>query len=894
MNISKPHGIFDQQTLRLLRIISTPFLIVETGGTIVWVNTSMTQLLDMESNELIGKPLQSFSVNDEKSVSKLLKLFSSSGNWLVGSLKLRKPDGSIIDFPCDGSVFSPFASTQATLINIRFNQQLQFGSLNRKIEELNNEIRRRMRVEAALRESEVKIRTLVDCSPLAIQVFAPDGSILRVNKAWERIWQTSLPFLRGYNVLKDQQLEVLGILALLKRVFQGESIEFPLYEYDKSLINPTTNDKSKLWLHTFAYPVITGDGRIQEIVLIQEDVSEKVMLERELEQHRHHLETLIEARTAELRRQQTFTDAVLNNISDGVVACDEHGLLSLFNRATIKMHGIDQQTLPPEQWANYYRLLQPDGVTRMTTEQVPLYRAFQGKVVKGQELIIERMDGSKVIVLCSGQTMVDKEGRKIGAVVSMHDITLEKLAQEQMIQAKETAEAANRAKSVFLANVSHELRTPLNAILGFAQLMEHNNRIPEDQRRNIAIIDRAGNHLLSLINDVLEICRIEAGRAHLVNEIFDLSITLKTVQEVIRPQAETKNLVFSIECSKDLPHFVRGDEHHLRQVLLQLLRNAVKYTEHGAITLTLKLQSDQTIFFKVTDTGCGIPAEQKERIFEPFYQIEGNATKGEGAGLGLSLSQKFVSLMGGELDVESTVGQGSTFCFSLSLPRAKKLPRVSTATIIGLATEQLPPRILIADDNLDNQLLIKQLLESIGCVVAIANNGLEAIERFQSFQPELLLMDIRMPIMDGYAATRAIRSMPNGEKLPILALTGSTIEEDQDQIFQAGCNDIIGKPVDANHLYNLIGRLLNLKFEYAPETPQDASEKQIETSSTLSALAQEQRQALANAAEMLDLDEVQKLAVEMSSNYPKEAELISGLLENFRFDELIKLCKCDE
>jgi len=895
VNISNPRKMFDQQTLRLLRIVSTPFLIVETNGTIVWVNTSMAELLGLESTEIIGKPLGTFSTNDEKSLSKLLTLFSSSGNWLVGSLKLRKPDESIIDFPCEGSVFSLASGSQSRLINIRFNQQLEFRSLTQTIDELNGEIRHRMLVEKALRESEIKFRTLVDCSPLAIQVFAPDGSVLRVNKAWERLWQSSLPQLNEYNALEDPQLKELGISALLKRVFQGDSLEFPLYEYDRSRGQDQCDADDKRWLRVFGYPVITTDGRIQEVVLIQEDVTEKVTLERELVRHRQHLEMLIETRTAELRQQQAFTDAVLNNISDGIVACDEQGLLSLFNQATIEMHGINQELLPPEQWSNHYRLLLPDGVTPMTTEQVPLFRAFHEQIVKDQELIIERIDGSKVTVLCSGQSMTDKDGHKIGAVVSMHDITAKKQAQAQIIQAKEAAEAANRAKSVFLANVSHELRTPLNAILGFAQLLDCDERTPQDQRKYISTIIDAGDHLLSLINDVLEISRIEAGSLHRINEAFDLLATVQTVRDTIQHQAETKGLNFSVETQNDLPNFVMGDEHHLRQVLLQLLGNAVKYTDRGKVSLIVQLQPEQTIFFSVTDTGRGIPEEQQERIFEPFYQIDGSATKGEGAGLGLSLSKKFVSLMGGKLDLESKVGHGSNFSFTLALPEVDEAPNISQTKILRLATEQCPPRILVTEDNLNNQLIVKQLLERIGCIVAIAGNGVEAIERFQSWQPELILMDMRMPVMDGYKATREVRAMPNGKTIPILALTCSTIEEDQNQILEAGCNAILRKPIDAAKLYLLLGRLLNLKFEYATDTPDAPPSKQRTASSTtLSGLPSELRQALSDAAAILDLAEVQSLASQLSTTYPNEAELITCLLENFRFDELVKLCQINK
>ncbi|MGR8936134.1 MAG: sensor domain-containing protein [Gammaproteobacteria bacterium] len=273
----------DRQTIHLLELVSTPFVIVEPNGTIVWANSSMAHLLGFNNKELSGKTLASLSAKGEQAALKLLRLFSGSGNWLVGSLTLHTRDGGEIDFPCEGAVFRPYGSKRPALISIRFNQRLQFQSLTRKIDELNGEIRRRKLVETALRASELKYRVLAERSPLAIQVFAPDGTPLRVNAAWEELWQTPFSALQHYNLFEDRQLEALHILPLIKKAFAGESVELPEHEYDKAKTPNISHHHGKLWLRVFAYPVLDDNGKLLEVVVIQQDVTKHKQAEIKLQ-----------------------------------------------------------------------------------------------------------------------------------------------------------------------------------------------------------------------------------------------------------------------------------------------------------------------------------------------------------------------------------------------------------------------------------------------------------------------------------------------------------------------------------------------------------------------------------------------------------------------------------
>ncbi|PIV30403.1 MAG: hypothetical protein COS35_06885, partial [Zetaproteobacteria bacterium CG02_land_8_20_14_3_00_50_9] len=433
--------------------------------------------------------------------------------------------------------------------------------------------------------------------------------------------------------------------------------------------------------------------------------------EKELQQHRDHLSELVEERTSELLRQQIFTEAVLNNISEGIVACDKQGNLSYFNRATRLMHGIEQEELPAERWAEHYRLLQEDSITPMPTDQIPLYRVFNEEQVRDQPMIIRHSDGSEHFMLCAGKAMYGESGEKLGAVVSMHDITAQKQSEIELIKARDNAEAANRAKSVFLANMNHELRTPLNAVLGFSQLMKRSPEVTVEQMQNLNIITRSGEHLLNLINNILDISKIESGRVELETSHLDLFHLLQDVALMMDMQAHEKELVFTLQQAPDLPRYITADTGKLRQVLLNLISNAIKYTTSGSVTLRVAKKEGaepMRLRFEVEDTGSGIPPEDRERIFSPFVQLGGRSPTEAGSGLGLAICKQYITLMGGEIDVAEAPGNGSLFYFEVPVTAAteKAEPVASQpGRVIGVADGQPRYRLLIAEDQPENRLL---------------------------------------------------------------------------------------------------------------------------------------------------------------------------------------------
>ena len=465
----------------------------------------------------------------------------------------------------------------------------------------------------------------------------------------------------------------------------------------------------------------------------------------------------------------------------------------------------------------------------------------------------------------------------------------------ELSAAKQKAEVANQAKSSFIANMSHVLRTPLNAIIGFAQLIARDRNLPEETQKQIGIINNSGEHLLSLINNVLDLSKMEAEQLELELSDFDFYELLNNLEQMFSLKAASKNLQLNFVLAPATPRYIRADCTKLRQVLINLLNNALKFTDEGGIVLRVipndsQVEARIVFSFEVEDTGVGIPPTELEDLFQPFVQTESGRQKSEGTGLGLAISRKFVRLMGGDIRVRSSVGQGSTFCFEIEarVLTASEMPApMEHQLILDLTEWESPPRILIVDDKELNRELLVKLLQPMGFALANASDGAEAIALWQSWQPDLILMDIRMPEVSGAEAIEVIKS--NCPKTKIIALTASVLAT-QTEIMALGCDDFMHKPFKTDELLLMMAKHLGLCYTYAEENTGES----IVTPSTLDndafeKISDELLQELQQSIMEVDLDKIEQAIAKIARENKSIAQAIEQSVSNFEYERILGL-----
>ena len=421
------------------------------------------------------------------------------------------------------------------------------------------------------------------------------------------------------------------------------------------------------------------------------------------------------------------------------------------------------------------------------------------------------------------------------------EIVERKRVDKELRKAKDAAEVANKLKSAFLANMSHELRTPLNAILGFSQLLGRSANLDPDEQKNMATVHSCGKHLLDLINDVLDMSKLEAGRTVFNEKDFDLYSLADDVEAMFCLKAEEKELRVVFECDSDVPRYLRTDEGKLRQTLMNLIGNAIKFTENGGVTVRIKKNPEVvkisevcTLVFEVEDTGPGIAPDEINSLFEAFTQTETGLLSGEGTGLGLPISQKFVQIMGGDITVVSEIGKGAVFSFWIQAETARDTvpeDEPPERRVIALEAGQPRYRILIVDDIESNRLLLLNMLAFPGLKLREAENGEEAVAIKEKWQPHLILMDMRMPVTDGYTATKKIRNVESRtvgfhsiSHCTIIAMTANVLGNERDAALAAGCDDLIWKPFTDSQIFNMMHRHIGMRFVYVEETDSHVTE----------------------------------------------------------------------
>lgn len=492
----------------------------------------------------------------------------------------------------------------------------------------------------------------------------------------------------------------------------------------------------------------------------------------------------------------------------------------------------------------------------------------------------------------------------------LHEVAVRK-------QAEEAASEANQAKSLFLANMSHEIRTPLNAVLGFTQLLLRDPRILPDHRRSLETVRRSGEHLLSLLNDILEMSKIEAGRTELQNDDFDLHAMLDDLEAMFRVLAAKKGISLEVSPDPNLPRWVRGDEQKLHQVLNNLLGNAVKFTDQGGVLLRALVRSMDEVAvaeqeppgekplaltFEVEDTGPGIPEQARQAIFSHFEQGAGGRSKG-GTGLGLAISKAYVQLMGGDIEVESREGQGSVFRFFVVMARGEP-GKLREGAPVGRATRlaqgQGQIRVLVVDDNEANREILVRLLQEAGFLVREASDGRQACDVHDQWRPDLILLDMIMPVMDGFAVLRHIQGAhePGKALPPVIAVTASVLAAEKERVLAAGAAAFLKKPFKVEELFGLVQELLQVSFEEGESLEADQAmprREHAEADLAISArLSADQAASLRDAALSLDVEGLREIIGRLAGEDPVLANTLLDMVENYRFEDLQRLVRTQE
>jgi len=804
--------------------------------------------------------------------------------------------------------------------------------------------------------AEVYLAAIVQSSQDAIISKNLDGTITSWNAGAENIFGYTAEEIVGKHITTiippERIEEETQIVAKLRAGQRIEHFETVRRGKDGKMIN----------ISLTVSPIFDKKGVVVGASKVARNITDKKRNEEALQKVNQELEQRVQERTRSMENQQAFLKAILENITDGIVACDGNGVLSLFNRATRELHGLPDEPLPAEKWAEYYSLFHPDGTTPMEMHDVPLFRALKEGAVRNAEMVIVPREGDLKRLLASGQALFDKDGRKLGAVVSMHDVTDARKQEEALVEsraflrtvidtvadpifvkdsqhrwiegnkafwdlvgpeddirgktdydlfpkeqadqfwegdkkifeewvphdaeeclrgkdgndilivtrkmpfmmangekalvgiirditqqrkfeeelhqhknnlqelvhiqtkdlseAKERAEVANKAKGEFLANMSHEIRTPMNAIVGIASILESGNVPAEKQSELLHTLKTSTHQLMTLINDLLDVSKIQDQSFSLETVSFDLKDIVAEVVNINLIEAQKKKVELSFDYRCRISNMFWGDPVRLRQVIMNIVGNALKFTSRGFVRVEVDCASTNqkdilNVLISVKDSGCGIPQDKLDTIFERFMQADHSVSqKYGGTGLGLSISKTLTEMMGGSISVTSEVDTGSCFTVKIPLQVAGEASVVAERISSIQEEEQggaVKACILLVEDYEPNVLVAGMLLEGFGYRYEVATNGREALEKLNAGGIDLVLMDVQMPEIDGFTATRQWRekeAVEHSVRIPIIGMTAHAMKGDRERCEVSGMDEYIAKPFDSADLKEKIATLL--------------------------------------------------------------------------------------
>ena len=762
------------------------------GRAIIWHNPTFEKMLGYDLGELMGQSAQFLFANEEQ-FSRIAPTVAShlkSKGFYYGEIPLKRKDGQII-----------LAETNGIMLDAETGQTLWSYA----------DITERKKSEHLLYESEEKFRTLAEASPVPFALNDNQQNITYINCAFTRVFGYTLadiPTLKdwwpkAYPDPNYREWVAAEWMTRIQKVFD-ERTSFSAFEVQICCKDGTYRDVT-------VSASFMGYQSHQNLLVLFYDITERKSIEKELEQHRIHLEELVQERTADLSRAEFLLNQALELARSGPWYIDFDQGSEYYNSSerVVSIFGD-----PPRDNMRYH--IMNDWYVNIAAVDSVLAEATLANYLSAIKGDLSRydmihpykrpVDGKIVWIHVLGEVVRNQEGDATHVYGVVMDITELMQTQQALFDAKELAETANRAKSAFLANMSHEIRTPMNAIMGLTGVLLRRNDLNHEQRSNLNQIATSADHLLAIINDILDLSKIESGKFTLEHSKFRLSDVFEQLRILFSQPLQAKGLSLIIDIV-DLPELFGGDVTRLKQMLLNYLSNAIKFTEQGLITLHVSILEeccdDYLLKFSVQDTGIGLTDDQKSRLFNAFEQADNSTTRRYGGtGLGLAINRHLAQMMGGSTGVESELGKGSIFWFSVRLAKVTDYVEIQADTKMNFASMEARllamhsgARVLIAEDDEFNRMVVTEQLSNTGLILDYAENGLIAIEKAAANPYDLILMDMQMPEMGGIEATKAIRKLPPNQSTPIVAMTANAFVEDKQACIDAGMNDHLAKPV---------------------------------------------------------------------------------------------------
>jgi PAS domain S-box-containing protein len=639
-------------------------------------------------------------------------------------------------------------------------------------------------------------------APVGLQIYEADGHCLLVNQAFRDLFGSEPP--PEYNVLRDEIAARNGVLDLVHRAFAGETVTIgPIWYDPRELRQVTVAQGRRVAITSTFFPLFDGAGGVTHVAIVFKDLTTEIEAREQAEQERDLLRTIF--------RQS----------GDGIIVCDEHGVVRGLNPEAERQHGTEKRAVPASEWAAVYGLRDADG-RPLPLVDTPLYRALQGERVENARWRVRRPDGSERILTGTALPLRHADGTPAGAVLTSRDET-ERLRLEEDLRREslnnqrlyEEAQELHRVKDEFLATVSHELRTPLQAILGWARLLQDVEDEPERRRHGLVTIERNAKVQAQLVDDILDASRLVAGTMRLDWHPVDIAALARTVVDNFRPSASAKGLTLEADVPAG-PVVVGGDAGRLQQALANVIANALKFTPAaGRVAVRLSVEDGQAVL-RVQDSGVGIAPDFLPYVFDRFRQADSSSTRMHGGlGLGLALVSHFVELHGGTVEAESH-GAGTGAVFTIRL-RLLPLEAEGTAPADGEGMPAAPSRgrrlagvrVLVVEDEEDTRDLLATALSHTGAQVEAVGSAEEALDALRRRPPEVLVCDIGMPGEDGYALLARVRALAaeDGGQVPAVALTAYARPDDRTRALAAGYQVHLPKPVDPDELIAVVARM---------------------------------------------------------------------------------------